>query len=1602
MNLRYRLLSASLASLLSLSIAATAASSYRSFVEWNGPYFNVQHALNSDSSAYLDYLVNSPLPLYGSPFSSPTAVAMFGSVTTPSVFVVDRDQRRVQVFTTSAGWNVEDLSYSATPVQGNFGAAQIKFSQGEIVPASERIRINGKFFRRVSSLTGYGVADSVYAIANSGGPNIGGVVALPAGWDLTVNDSVRVEYGYATPQGVAGIGEVDYVLTAATPVALPLQLNEATQANDPALTDLSSIALNTSVRSGEVVDLYLINSLSSGAGALASYALDAVGFGGAFTYVDQYPGALSRPHDVEIVETDVNTDGSIAENLPSGTNNLLLTESVHNQNTFLGHDYRLTFSFDTASTMNQSASPLNEESDIAFDPLTGRLHMVFCRDNDTEGTSYSYSDDYGQTWSAAVRISPTSLTGAHDRPRIALRSTGELHVIYEAVTAGERHLFHSYSVGGSTWSTNTNLTASITPSIVAENRYANLLVDLTDNVQVVWSGDDDVYHRTFSGSAWGAIYEAASGSGTGFSAPHCVMSRQGRIYMAYVSDAASPSKISFLLFNGVSWGSYETGGFTATVDQVTGTAGVASETSRGETFAFPQIALSGDTVWVFWVGQGTEVWPTTTELYYNRIDALDGEFTSGAGTALTTGEDASPQRFSAYADDLGNVHIAYPYATTADQDGIRYKTYDVSAADFSPATTATGRMIYVEGAAATQYAYEPRLICPSINGQVVPMLACGKAWTTLDGGDPRIVFKVIDGVLSILDQTNLNVVNDFLVWNHGAANSTAIPGVTFTITNSTDDISVTDDVDAIEFNVGDYFELDGTAPIKNDNLFVTDSDAHKLKVIRAYDNIDDCFGGAWRYEVPGKSDGSPLQTYKLGTVGGEGSYSVWASADSIPWTIVDDLLITGPTDRTCEVNRFTGEVRFGDGAHGLVPSDGIFIRVRYAESVDQAEYGRQGSSLGQLNLPRGIAARWNSRLGHFDIYLCDTGNNRLQKLAYLPSAAVDPDNWISPVVAWNAVSGATDLLSSPDDIEVVMQDQDVYLAVSDNGNGRLVLYRDDEATGSGGSTAPAFVTTIGSNGASLSQFLDPRGLAVMSEDTGLVVFTADADRDIVTKSLRRDWLAEEAGDSTGGGGPADNTMRIEMVDPIDDDTYLLLQRGATRTIELRASRTDSITALRTVLTFPPSMIDVISVNEGNLWSGERFTNKIFLYDFNNTAGTLEINASMVGDDDGLTTGSSRVIASIVVRADSFSVPSTGDFAFADSLADFRDVHNAEVSTWVGNDMHLRGGYLGDIASPSDDPGDPPNMIPAVDGRIDFADVNVFTQGWNGDGITFDPISDIGPYTGTTVPNLVANPDGRLDAYDLLSLSTMYNWYNSSSTTSLPEPPRANGTQLDAARAVAVVIRPTAHGWTAEVQARDVEALTTAHIYLAVDGPDATIDDASDGGFLGAGTTLFLRTVRGQAVDIAMGRLNPQAPTVSGSGVLASIELTGSAGLPPSISMFYELRDAHNQITATANVLGFEAEPVPSKFGLGTPFPNPFNATTTFTIELTDVAQAQLSVFNALGQHVATVVNRELPAGVHQIAWDARGATGTSLPTGIYFARLEANGLSAVRKIALLR
>ena len=93
---------------------------------------------------------------------------------------------------------------------------------------------------------------------------------------------------------------------------------------------------------------------------------------------------------------------------------------------------------------------------------------------------------------------------------------------------------------------------------------------------------------------------------------------------------------------------------------------------------------------------------------------------------------------------------------------------------------------------------------------------------------------------------------------------------------------------------------------------------------------------------------------------------------------------------------------------------------------------------------------------------------------------------------------------------------------------------------------------------------------------------------------------------------------------------------------------------------------------------------------------------------------------------------------------------------------------------------------------------------------------------------------------------------------------------------------------------------------------------------------------------------------------------------------------------------------PAVTALGTIHPNPFNPTTRIAFDLSAVGRVEIAVYDVSGRLVATLVDRELPAGRHTAIWNGRAADGRPAASGIYFCTLRAAGVTETKKLVLLR
>jgi alpha-mannosidase len=80
---------------------------------------------------------------------------------------------------------------------------------------------------------------------------------------------------------------------------------------------------------------------------------------------------------------------------------------------------------------------------------------------------------------------------------------------------------------------------------------------------------------------------------------------------------------------------------------------------------------------------------------------------------------------------------------------------------------------------------------------------------------------------------------------------------------------------------------------------------------------------------------------------------------------------------------------------------------------------------------------------------------------------------------------------------------------------------------------------------------------------------------------------------------------------------------------------------------------------------------------------------------------------------------------------------------------------------------------------------------------------------------------------------------------------------------------------------------------------------------------------------------------------------------------------------------------PLSFSVYQNYPNPFNASTVIRYRLHAEATVKLTVYNILGQRIASLVDGEVGRGEHEVVWDGRNSNGSPVPSGIYFYEFNA-------------
>ena len=94
--------------------------------------------------------------------------------------------------------------------------------------------------------------------------------------------------------------------------------------------------------------------------------------------------------------------------------------------------------------------------------------------------------------------------------------------------------------------------------------------------------------------------------------------------------------------------------------------------------------------------------------------------------------------------------------------------------------------------------------------------------------------------------------------------------------------------------------------------------------------------------------------------------------------------------------------------------------------------------------------------------------------------------------------------------------------------------------------------------------------------------------------------------------------------------------------------------------------------------------------------------------------------------------------------------------------------------------------------------------------------------------------------------------------------------------------------------------------------------------------------------------------------------------------------------------------MPDLISISNNYPNPFNPSTSFDIQIPFKQQIRIKVISVTGKRIAEIANQTLPAGNWTFRWDGMSNSGKPAPSGQYFIVIEGDNFQRWLKATLLK
>lgn len=206
----------------------------------------------------------------------------------------------------------------------------------------------------------------------------------------------------------------------------------------------------------------------------------------------------------------------------------------------------------------------------------------------------------------------------------------------------------------------------------------------------------------------------------------------------------------------------------------------------------------------------------------------------------------------------------------------------------------------------------------------------------------------------------------------------------------------------------------------------------------------------------------------------------------------------------------------------------------------------------------------------------------------------------------------------------------------------------------------------------------------------------------------------------------------------------------------------------------------------------------------------------------------------------------------------------------------------------------------------------------------------------------------------------------------------------------------------EFTSQTVDASTLTHFHMDIWTPDPTgepaafkvklVDFGANGAYAGGDDTEHQLTFTAPTLATESW-VSIDVPLSDFTGLAARSHLAQMVIEGDPNTVYVDNVYFYNSATAVKEISGS----LPLDYGLGQNYPNPFNPTTRISFSLPRTDHATLTVYNMMGQKVATLLDRFMNAGTFQLEFNA-----AELPSGVYHYSFTAGNYSAVKRMMLIK